>query len=194
MVYSQRRSSPLPPGYRCVENNLDVTRRRPGRENTYCDPNFDRYRTHTPHNTHTKHGSWFATARMRKKSEKCPKTTPRAHQRHAHRARLEHRSPATTRDRFELTPPTQTTIQSPFFAPHGSMRHVTGLQKAPAHCPATDGAEVVRASRRKSASARWPASGPDARVDPEFFARSTQGVVGDQPGVPGRAGECRGGR
>ena len=55
---------------RSVENRLVVTQRRPGRKNTYCDPNFDRYRTHTPHNTHTKHGSWSATARTRKKSEK----------------------------------------------------------------------------------------------------------------------------
>ena len=34
------------------------------------------------------------------------------------------------------------------------------------------------------------ASGPDARADPGFRAACSQGMMGDQPGAPGRSGEC----
>ena len=53
---------------RYVETNLCVTRECPGRKNTYGDPNFDRYRTYTPHITHRQLYSGSATAQMRKKS------------------------------------------------------------------------------------------------------------------------------
>ena len=38
------------------------------------------------------------------------------------------------------------------------------------------------------------ARGPDARAEPESRVACTQGVLGNQPGVPERAGECGVGR
>ena len=69
-----------------------------------------------------------------------PKTCRAAPLRHARRAPLEHRAGASPRARFTRAPPTRGRIIRADRAVHADMRHVLGLEDAPAHCPATGGA------------------------------------------------------
>ena len=46
----------------------------------------------------------------------------------------------------------------------------------------------------KKAQLQRAARAPNARADPDFRDACTQGMVGEQPGKPGRSGECRVGR
>ena len=46
----------------------------------------------------------------------------------------------------------------------------------------------------KVAQLQCAAGDPNERADPDFCDACTQGMGGDQPGTPGRPGECRGGR
>ena len=45
----------------------------------------------------------------------------------------------------------------------------------------------------KVAQLQCAAGDPNERADPDFCDACTQGMGGDQPGTPGRPGECRGG-
>ena len=69
------------------------------------------------------------------------KHAARHHQRHVRRAPLEHRAGASPRARFTRAPPTCGRITRADRAAHADMRHVLGLEDAPAHCPATGGAQ-----------------------------------------------------
>ena len=88
----------------------------------------------------------------------CPKTCPAAPLRHARRAPLEHTAGASARERFTRAPPARGRITRAARAAHVGMRHVVGLQDAPAHCPATGGA----AGSRSASSVRYrrATSGP----------------------------------
>ena len=48
----------------------------------------------------------------------------------------------------------------------------------------------TRGKRRQRARLHGAAPGPDERADSGFRAACSQGVMGDQPGTPGRSGEC----
>jgi hypothetical protein len=69
------------------------------------------------------------------------KHAARLPQRHTRRAPLEHRAGANPRARFTRAPPTCGRITRADRAAHADMRHVLGLEGAPAHCPATGGAQ-----------------------------------------------------
>jgi hypothetical protein len=70
----------------------------------------------------------------------CPKTCLAAPLRHTRQAPLKHTASASARERFTRAPPAHGRIIRAARAAHVGMRHVVGLQDAPAHCPATGGA------------------------------------------------------
>ena len=90
----------------------------------------------------------------------CPKTCPAAPWRHARRAPLERTAGASARERFTRAPPARGRITRAARAAHVGMRHVVGLQDAPAHCPATGGGQQVSIAQALSACDKkatvWP--------------------------------------
>jgi hypothetical protein len=98
--------------------------------------------THTPLIDIRQHGPSNAACRIdlrrAQQAENMPRGTSAPRAEHLW---MEHRAGASTRARFTRAPPTRGRITRAAPAVHVDVRHVLGLEDAPAHCPATGGAQ-----------------------------------------------------
>ena len=79
------------------------------------------------------------------------KHAPRPPWRHARRAPMERRAGASARASFTRAPPTRGLITRAAPALHVDVRHVLGIEDAPAHCPATGGEQGSGCQNRAGA-------------------------------------------